>query len=175
MKKLFTILMVVAAVAVGTNTYAQNDGGATKKGLRFGIGLEGALPTGALKYYDAGAGLSFRFTKGLTDDFAGTLSVGAMGFFPTSTLTASSKASIFIPIKAGGKYYFGKNVYGSAEVGVTITKTYQNVGTTGGFVNGSSFTYAPGVGVQFGGFDLGARYEGLDNGGFFGVRLGFDF
>ena len=175
MRKIFTILMFVVAVAAGTNLYAQKGDGPVSSALRFGVGLEGGLPTGALKYYDAGAGLSLRFSKGLTESIAGTLSVGAMGFFPTSTLTASSKASIFIPIKAGGKFYFGKNVYASGELGVTITKTYQNVGTKGGFVNGSSFTYAPGVGVQFGSFDLGARYEGLDNGGFMGVRLGFDF
>lgn len=180
MKKLFTILMVAAAVTVGTTSFAQTTGKASNTDLRFGIGLEGALPMGALKFYDIGAGLSLRLSKGFTDQITGTASAGATAFFPTGNLTGASKASIYIPVKVGGKYFITENFYGSAELGLTLTKTYTVTGFSGttptyGFANGTSFTYAPGIGVQFGSFDLSARYEGLDGGGFLGLRLGFDF
>ncbi|RZK20484.1 MAG: hypothetical protein EOO43_11140 [Flavobacterium sp.] len=179
MKKLFTTLLVFGILAAGSQVKAQKTTG-DSNGVRFGIGIEGALPLGALKVYDAGAGLSLRLSKGFGEGFAGTLTVGGMAFFPTSTLTANSKASIFVPIKIGGRYMFSENFYGMAEAGITITNTYGVTGFTGttpnyGFISGSSFTYAPSVGAKFGAFDIGVRYEGLDGGGFAGLRLGFDF
>jgi len=67
----------------------------------------------------------------------------------------------FVPIKAGGKCFFSKNVYGEAEVGALIGTT-NNMGT--------SFIYAPGLGVSYRvsakhDIDFGVRYEGWSKDG----------
>jgi hypothetical protein len=181
MKKLVLTLLAGAMLLANVNLKAQDSKGGVN-GFRFGIGLEGALPSGGLKAYDAGAGLTLRFSQGVAENFDATLTSGGMAFFPKSFsgATANTKASIFIPIKLGGRYMFSENFYGMAEAGITIAKTYTVKSFSGttptyGFVSSSSFTYAPSIGARFGGFDIGVRYEGLDGGGFMGLRLGYDF
>lgn len=205
-KQLFTILCALVFLTF-TKANAQNS--PTKvNGFSFGLGLEGALPSGALKDvsdYKYGGGLTLRFTQGITHNFDLTLTGGAIGFIPEdmNNKTLDTKASLFIPVKLGGRVMLGHTFYVMGEAGMTFTKVYQatNVTVTGssaavteGFVNGSTFTYAPGIGVRFGGLDLGIRYEALSDvtggksaavtggtvikeksGGFLGLRLGYDF
>ncbi|MDQ7948132.1 MAG: hypothetical protein REI78_05315 [Pedobacter sp.] len=175
MKKLVFTLLAGALLLANINLRAQE-----VSGFRFGIGLEGALPVNGLAGYDYGGGATLRFGKGVAENIDVTLTGGIMGFIPKDiSPTIDTKAALFFPIKAGGRYMISKNFYAMAEAGVTVVKTFlpKVTGTSGSFtsVNSSSFTYAPGLGVRFGGLDIGARYEGLDGAGFFGVRLGYDF
>ncbi|RZK58996.1 MAG: hypothetical protein EOO91_06485 [Pedobacter sp.] len=177
MKKLVFTLLAGAMLLAGSNLKAQNAG---VNGFKFGIGLEGALPLSGLKAsYDVGAGLTLRFSQGIAENFDATLTTGAIAFIPKDLANANldTKAAIWIPIKAGGRYMFSENFYGMAEAGVTIAKTYLPSAAGGNVtsVSSTSFTYAPGVGAKFGGFDIGVRYEGLDGAGFMGLRLGFTF
>ncbi len=167
-------------------------------GFHFGIGLEGALPMGDMKdlyKYKVGAGATLRFSQGIAENFDLLLTSGAIGFIPEDLVnkTIDTKASIFIPVKLGARLMLGQTFYLMGEAGVTFTKVYgvtsvnmTTGATTEGFVNGSSFSYAPSLGVRFGGLDFGLRYEGLSdmNGGnaatkspvnFLGLRIGYDF
>lgn len=182
MKKLLVVVLAGAMMLASTNLKAQDSKGGVN-GFRFGIGIEGALPTNGLAGYDIGAGLTLRFSHGVAEKFDLTLTSGAMAFIPkdltVGSATLDTKAALFIPVKVGGRYMLTENFYAMGEAGVTIVKTYlpKVSGTSGSFssVNSTSFTYAPSVGVKFGGFDVGVRYEGLDGAGFFGARVGFTF
>jgi hypothetical protein len=182
MKKLFFVLLAGAMMLANTSLKAQDSKGGVN-GFKFGIGIEGALPTNGLTGYDVGAGLTLRFSHGVAENLDLTLTSGAMAFIPkdlsVGSATLDTKAALFIPIKLGGRYMISDNFYVMGEAGMTIIKTYlpKVTGTSGSFssVSSNSFTYAPGVGVKFGGFDIGVRYEGLDGAGFVGARVGFTF
>ncbi|MCY1528734.1 hypothetical protein D9M68_638510 [compost metagenome] len=204
--------MLLVLLAAASATMAQTEPSKSKgkaNGFSFGIGLDGAIPMGALKEapssYKIGGGGNLRFTQGITENFDLTLTGGAIAFIPEdlNNKTIDTKISVFIPIKLGGRIMLGDTFYVMGEAGLTLTKVYQAktltiTGTTGttteGFVNGSTFVYAPGIGVRFGGFDLGLRYEGISDinggktivlptgtpsssktGGFLGLRIGYDF
>ncbi len=167
MKKLFTTATLMLALCVCV--YAQD----TKKGLKFGVGLEGALPTG-MTGYSFGAGLTLRAQYALDDKMAITGTSGFIAFLPDkATMGANAKAQINIPIKAGFKYMLTGNVYGILESGYTISKFFVVNPATGNVMSlsGSSFTYAPGVGAKLGFLDASVRYEGYSGGGFVGLRL----
>ncbi|RCH55675.1 hypothetical protein DJ568_07245 [Mucilaginibacter hurinus] len=176
MKKIFTLAIVSLAALLSSNAYAQD-----VKKFTIGIGLEGALPVGGLKNaYSVGAGATVRAAFGVTDNSAVTLTSGAIAFIPKDLSIGGQnvdlKAQINIPVKAGYKYFFSDNFYGIGEAGMSFIKTYVPNGAGGTTsVSGSEFTYAPGVGAQFGGFDASLRYEGYSGAGFLGLRLGFNF
>ena len=172
MKRLFTTATLLVALCV--SAFAQ-DG---KKKISFGIGLEGALPMGALKtVYPIGAGLTARLTYAIDEKMAITGTTGAIAFIPDKAAGANAKAQLNIPIKAGYKYMLTDNVYGILETGYTISKAFYLDGAGKlQSVSGSSFTYAPGVGAKLGFLDTSLRYESYGSGGnFLGLRLGFDF
>lgn len=210
-KQIFAMLFAVVLLA-SISVKAQTEPAKSKgkaNGFSFGIALDGALPMGALKEkpasYKYGGGGNIRFTQGIAPGFDATLTAGGMVFVPEdlNNKTIDTKVSVFIPIKLGGRVMLGDTFYLMGEAGVSLTKVYQAKtltisGTTGtveeGFVNGSTFVYAPSVGVRFGGFDLGLRYEGISDvnggkvivlqtgtapssksGGFVGLRIGYDF
>lgn len=201
-------VMLLASLSVKAQTESAKPKGKAN-GFSFGIALDGALPMGALKEkpasYKYGGGGSLRFTQGIAEGFDATLSAGGMAFVPEdiNNKTIDSKISVFIPVKLGARVMLGDTFYLMGEAGVSFTKVYQAktltiTGTSGtieeGFVNGSTFVYAPSMGVRFGGFDLGLRYEGISDvnggkvivlqtgtapnsksGGFLGLRIGYDF
>ncbi len=179
MKKLVFTLLAGTMLLTTLAVKAQDAKGAVN-GFKFGIGLEGALPLSGLKAsYDVGAGLTLRASQGVAENFDLTLTTGGIAFIPKDIANPNidTKAAIWIPIKLGGRYMFSENFYGMAEAGVTIAKTYLPTTTGSSFtsVSSTNFTYAPSIGVKFGGFDLGLRYEGVDSTGFLGLRLGFTF
>jgi hypothetical protein len=72
---------------------------------------------------------------------------------------------------AGFKYHFTPKVYGSGQLGITLS-----IDSPGG----SAFTYAPGIGFQVSHhIDVLARYETASNSGVtvgnIGVRLAYSF
>lgn len=170
MKKILTIAFIILA-GFATKSHAQ--------GFKLGLGLEGALPLGSLKdYYNVGGGLTIRGAIGIDASSAVTITTGAIVFIPKdlSNIGLDTKAQLNIPLKAGYKYNVGGPVYVIGELGATMVRSYysdangdlQSVGST-------HFTYAPGVGVNLGGFDASLRYEGYQGQSFMGLRLGFNF
>ncbi len=164
----------------------ETEGKKKVNGFRFGLGLEAALPLGNLDSYVAGGGLTARFTKGIAPGLDLTFIGGGIGLVPEDVNNANvdTKASIFIPVKAGLRIMAGKTFYLTGEAGITFTKVYGVTSVTvtqggatinKGFVNDKVFTYAPGAGLRFGSFDLGARYEGYEGGGLAALRIGLDF
>lgn len=181
MKKLLLTFAIVAVAAVAS--FAQNSVSTGSKN-KLGIGLEFGLPMGdAGDAYSIGFGGAGKFEAGVSKSFGITVTAGYTSFYykkdikdALEALGADTKPVGFIPVKAGGKYYFGasQNLYAEAEVGAAI-------GTQKG--SETSFIYSPGVGISFpvsnkSAFDAGVRYESWMNDGSFnqiGVRIAYKF
>jgi len=174
MKKLL-FLLLAGAVTAGTA-----DAQKMSKKFSFGFGLEGGPTTGTISStYGGAGGLTLRGSYHIGPGFA-TLTTGYLAYFPKSISGASLSAGTQFPIKAGYKYIFLKHLFAMGELGYSTFTTYV-VNTSGGSTSFSSsgFTYAPAIGVQFGVFEAGVRYESTAvTGGSFnliGIRLGFNF
>lgn len=165
-------------VALATSTVsAQESTAKPYKKVRIGLGLEGGLPMGTLKTaYKYAGGATFRVAVALNEKMAVTATTGAIAFIPEMIPNVDLKASINIPIKAGYKYMLSNKVYALGEAGTTMFKTY-GVASNGQVVSSSSngFTYSAGIGAHALRLDTSLRYEGYSNGGFLGLRLGFNF
>lgn len=174
MKKLLLSLALVAGLGLAAN--AQTEGAARK----LSVGAEFGFPTGDNSKDNMIVGGSLQYEHPVAKSFNITLSGGYL----SNMLTGDTKKAYeslglktsmgYVPVKAGGKYYFGGNFYGAAELGATF-------GTESG--SGTAFTYAPGLGASFSladksSLDFGVRYESWSNNGtasFIGLRAAFAF
>ncbi|MBS1736638.1 MAG: hypothetical protein JSS98_08575 [Bacteroidetes bacterium] len=178
MKKQLALLTAVFLI-FSLTIQAQDKKEISGKKFKVGLGLEGALPVGVMgDAYSVGAGLSLRFLYKITPQFGATFTTGGIAFIPKdlNNLNSDSKATLNIPVKLGGRYKFTDKFYGIMEAGVTHSIIYyEDANGNLAHLTGNSFTYAPGIGVLLGGFDASLRYEGYENAGFIGLRLGFFF
>ena len=178
MKKQLLILSALCFLLALT-TQAQDSAKITGKRFKVGLGLDVAMPVGSLNQaYSIGGGLSLRFLYKITPTFGATFTTGFDVLPPKNihNINSGSKATLNIPFKIGGRFMFGDKFYGIMEVGTTHTISFfKGVGNNISHVSGNSFTYAPGVGLLLGGFDVSLRYEGYGSAAIMGLRLGFFF
>jgi opacity protein-like surface antigen len=174
MKKLLLSFALVAGLTYAAS--AQTEGAVRK----LSIGAEFGLPTqsGSDELLIGG---SLMFEQPIAKSLNLTLSAG----YISDMITGDSKDILqslgiktsfgFVPLKAGAKYYFGKNFYGAAEAGAAIS-TEEGVGT--------AFAFGPTLGASFSvsdksSLDFGVRYENWskdgNNSGFIGLRAAFAF
>ncbi|MEO7212531.1 hypothetical protein [Mucilaginibacter sp.] len=185
MKKMTTLVaaaFTAAAIFLGTNANAQST---PKSALRFGIGVEGLLPTGNLKEISkAGIGITPRLQYGVADNLALTLTSGYYNYFGKSTPIAGLdyKSYGMIPVKLGIKAFVSQNIYLGAEVGAGFeTSNFGEVkGTSAGDVSKNTKLIAsPGIGWANQKWDVGARYENFsgqgNNFGTVGLRIAYGF
>lgn len=179
-KPLVTSLLLSALFAVSANAQ-------TKK-FSLSLGLEAGLPlsSGLSNAYSAAAGGSVRAQYNINEKISATLSAGGIGFIPkdlagiTGGTATKANAMLSIPVKVGGKYFFAEKLYGMLELGMASNTVFSaNSSGSGASVSNysySSMVYAPGIGAQLGGFDVGLRYETFSKGSssFLGLRLGFN-
>lgn len=138
------------------------------------IGPELALPIGDWgDAYSIGYGGSLKadFPLASAEGLSLTASAGYLSFSPKSEYDDILDNAGTIPLKVGGKYFFGTSpVYGAVELGAAI-------GT--GDNSETAFAWTPGVGVLLGdAFDASIRYESWEKDGsssFFGLRLAYRF
>lgn len=174
MKKVFTLVIVMLVALTSSKLFAQSS---DYKKFSLGIGLEGALPvSGFSSVYSVGGGATLRAAIGIDKTSAVTITSGVIVFAPKGSLGPNLKAQVNIPVKGGFRYMFSDNFYGIGEAGVTFAKVYASNGQ-GGTVSatGTEFTYAPGIGLMLGAFDVSVRYEGYSSSGFAAARVGFNF
>jgi len=150
------------------------------KGKKFkvGLSLEAALPVETCGQTSSfGGGLSLRFLYKISPKFGATFTTGFIIFPPKNPNNlSSSKVSLNIPFKLGGRYMFTDKFYEILEVGITHTITHYNAASgRGTYIYGNSFTYAPGIGLLLGRFDASLRYERYGSAGFIGLGLSYFF
>jgi len=165
MKKLF--LTAAAAVALFSGAFAQTK--SSTSGAKFSVGLDFGVPTtNSFDHaYTIGFGGSGKAEIPVSSNFNFTVTAGYINYsFEKPYREVAKQAGVdtysgFIPVKAGGKLFFGQNFYGEAELGARF-------GTNNS--TGTAFLYAPGLGVSFPvsdkhDIDFGARYEGWSQDG----------
>jgi len=176
MKKAILSLLTVGALTYGAS--AQSTGAITK----ISAGADLAIPTGDLGLVSSlGFGGSVQGEFNVAKSLNLTASVGYLSFgykkefkdlFKEAGIEMGNMGAV--PVKAGGKYYFGKVFYGAAELGASFST---------GEESATAFVYAPSVGVNLplankNSIDLGVRYESWSNEGsssFIGFRAAFAF
>jgi hypothetical protein len=175
--KAITLLIALAFTGL-LNVNAQNTTTENFRKFRLGLGLEGALPGKGLKNaYSIGGGLTLRAQYNISPEIGITLASGAIAFIPKDIQNSTAKAALDVPVKLGAKYMITPVFYAMGEIGLSSLRIfYTDADDKIQSIKGSSsFTYAPGIGLQLGGFDLGIRYEAFENAGFLGTRIGFNF
>ena len=181
--KIIATAITGLALFFSVNAKAQT---VTPNKLRFGVGVEGGLATGnAHNVSNLELGGTGRLQYGLANNFALTLTSGYYNFFGknvdvgTSTLKYQSLG--MVPVKAGVKAFFSKNIYVGAEVGAGFeTKVFLPPGyNEADFKKDTKLILSPAVGFAAKHWDVGVRYEnfsGQSNSyGLVGLRLAYGF
>ena len=152
---LLTILLVLSA----SFCFAQSE----KIEGKFNLGLEAGLPVGkAGGIYNAGIGASLKYEYLAGANFYLSLSAGYSNFGVKDSYKqqypGSYKSSYgFIPLKIGGKLYFGRRFFSELQLGNTFGANVISISTA----NQSALTFSSGVGYSLSnGLELGFRYEG---------------
>jgi hypothetical protein len=160
----------------------------TPSAWRFGIGVEGGIPTGnAHDISDFELGGTARLQYGFSKDLALTLTSGYYNFFgktytstftdatSTTTVTVKGRSLGIVPVKAGLKYFFTGNLYLAGEAGAGF-ETHEPVD---GDTKDTKLILSPGIGWANKHWDVGARYENFsgqgNNYGLAALRLAYGF
>jgi hypothetical protein len=169
------ILLLLTCMILSGTADAQK----LSKKFSFGFGFDGGATSGAISnVYGGAGGITLRAAYHVGPGFV-TLTSGGLVYIPKSVAGVTPQAGVQIPVKAGYKYIFLKRLYAMGELGFSSFTTYAAVGGTVTSFSSTGFTYAPGVGVQFGALDIGVRYESTAmTGGAYNLiagRIGFNF
>ncbi len=175
-------LLAIAAIATaslfGNKAKAQSLAPPNK--WRFGIGIEGAIPTGNLTNYSNGVlGGTLRLQYGLTKHTMLMLTSGFYNAFGKNipyTNNADKYQSLgLVPVKLGAKLYLGTKIYVSGEAGAAFE-------TKANYLNNSKdvkLDLSPGLGYSMKHIDIGARYESIsgkdNNYGIAALRIAYGF
>ena len=156
MKKTVAILFIITISMINT-------GNAQKKepSFRLGFGLNGGIPL--KKTFDFSLGADIRLQYDISKKTSLATTTGYTNFF-----CKDNGNSGFVPAKLGFKSFFGDQFYVLGEVGAAI-------GTKSGM--GTSFLWAPGIGVATKNIDVSLRYENYQkfNTGQISLRLAYGF
>ena len=171
--KLAAAAITGIALFIGTSVKAQST---SDSKLRFGIGVEGLVPTGNLSdVSNIGIGVTPRLQYGADEGLAWTLTSGFYNFFGKNIDLpggASFKTSSIgmVPVKLGIKGFFANSFYFGAEAGAGFETN------KGG---NTKFIVSPGLGYANEKWDVSARYENFsgqgNNYGLVGLRVAYGF
>lgn len=176
--KFFSLTIIAAALLIGSKASAQSTTPPSK--WRFGIGIEGAVPSGTLKTYsNAVLGGTARLQYGLTKHVALMLTSGYYNAFgknvPYTNNGYKYQSQGLVPVKAGAKAYIGSKFYVSGEVGAGLEMTNSYYDSE----KHTKLLLSPGLGYSLKHVDFGVRYESLsgndNNYGIYALRIAYGF
>lgn len=173
MKKIYFVL---ALTCISVLSYAQ-------QGFhKVNVGAEIALPLGNFgNAYGIGFGATGKAFYGISEqgDITGTL--GYMRFGMKGGTDMMSGSMGMIPIMFGYRHDFG-GFYGEPQLGLMMVSSKVKFDDMGLGLSGLSGTHSQtkvsfglGGGYVFGDWDLGARFQIIDNLNFLGLRIGYNF
>lgn len=125
------------------------------------VGFDLGLPTNSI--YSVGLGASAKLELPVVAPVVFTLSAGYDSFIYKSSFAGSNvsqPAATFVPLKAGGKFYFGPGIYLEGEAGSAIETNYSK-DKLFAFALGPGFVFATG---KRSGIDLSIHYENWGGG-----------
>lgn len=156
---------------------------AQKKGFHgIGVGAEIALPMGDFgEGFGIGFGATGKAFYGITEqgDITGTVGYIHFGMKDESEFVSGSMG--MIPIMFGYRHDFG-GWYGEPQIGLMMLKSKVTMDDMGFGLSGLSgshsttkISFGLGGGYVFGDWDMGARFQVVDNANFLGLRVGYNF
>ena len=172
MKKLILSLAVFAITALPASAQKSKSNEATGSKVRFSIGGNAGIPVGLFStIFSFAYGGDLQIDYATSSTFALNFSAGYVSYSVKSSLGGGGIGGGWIPVLAGGRYFFSPKVYGSAQLGVAIAT---------GSGGGTNFTFAPGIGVKISdNFDILGKFNSITfNGGalsYAGIRLAYTF
>lgn len=151
--KLFILFILIFSSTI----FAQKKAG----DFRLGFGINGGIPLKKTFDFSLGADVRLQYDISLKTSLAATT-----GY--TNLFSNSNGNSGFVPAKLGFKSFFGDQFYALGEVGAAI-------GIKSG--KGTSFLWAPGIGVATKHIDISLRYENYEkfNTGQISLRLAYGY
>src|ERR1700749_3504132 len=147
MKKLIILILIFSVFRAHAQTTI------TKA---FSPAFELTIPSNGV--YNIGVGASVKGELPIASPVSFTLTAGFTSMFYKSNLFDSSRtpgAAIFVPLKAGLKYYFDHDIYAEGEAGTAIETNY-------GKQSSFAFSIGPGFMAPVGdknSVDISFRYE----------------
>lgn len=126
----------------------------------FSAGFELGIPANSV--FNIGTGASAKFELPIASPVSLSLTGGITSMFYKSNLFSSSRtpgAAVFVPLKAGVRYFFNRGVYAEGEVGTAIETNYSKQSVF-------AFSIGPGFIAPIGeknGIDISFRYEDWAN------------
>lgn len=185
--KLMATAIAALAIFFTTTVKAQS---VKPDAFRFGIGLEGGIPTGnAHDISNFELGGTARLQYGISNSLALTLTSGYYNFFgktystttidPTTntvtTVSVKGGSLGMIPVKAGIKAFFTPSFYFGAEAGAG----FEVHAPVAGGEKDTKLILSPGIGYATKSWEVGARYENFsgqgNNYGLVGLRVAYGF
>src|SRR5690606_14854445 len=173
MKNILTTALILWAALV---VNAQKEGFHT-----IGAGAELAMPMGDFSNaFGIGFGATGKVFYGISDeaDITGTLGYIHFGMKDESEFMSGSMG--MVPIMFGYRHDFG-GFYGEPQIGLTIVSSKITMDDMGmgfggsGSSSTSKLSLSLGGGYMFGDWDLGLRFQIVDNLNFIGARIGYNF
>jgi len=162
MKK--TLFLIVLLSVLGISVNAQNRDSRPV----FSAGVTMGVPSGdEVPYTNLVWGLDVQGEFPVASSFGLTLDAGYVSFNGKNGYGNIG----FVPILAGGKYYFSDQFFGSLAAGLSFES---------GSNSGSAFTWSPAIGMKLSNkIDLALKYQSATQNGwnsaFVGLRLGISF
>lgn len=138
-KNISKTLFLFGVLLVCNNSFSQE----FKKGFRLGFGLNGGVPMN--NQFDFSLGIDGRLQYNMSPF---TSIAATTGY--TELFSNKNGDSGFIPLKVGFKRFLSNQFYALGEIGAGI-------GVKSGM--GTSFLWAPGIGVATKNIDVSLRYE----------------
>jgi hypothetical protein len=132
----------------------------------FGLGLEGGVSPNVATTQYANLGLTARFSVRVGPGYT---------YLGTGYMFSRTGLDFQIPIRVGYKFIFSKQFFVTEELGYYF---YKNTNNYSGQGTDQGLSIATSVGVQFGVFELGLRYDAIVNHGdqsTIGFLLGWNF
>ncbi|MBS1528360.1 MAG: hypothetical protein JST19_22125 [Bacteroidetes bacterium] len=143
------VVLILSAITVRAQGPAE-----TK--AAFSTGFELAIPSAGV--FSIGTGASAKMEIPVVRPLSLSLTAGITPMFYKSNLFGNSRtpgAAVFVPLKAGLKYYFAKSVYAEGEAGTAIETNYNKASVF-------AFSIGPGFIASINdksAVDIGFRYE----------------
>jgi len=166
--KISALIVAIASISLGAQAQTStpvSSSTPTSTGVRFSIGVDAGIPTGALSNsYNWNLGGSVQADIPVAHSLFVTVNAGYDNIYGKKNISGTTLSATniqLLPVKAGLKFFLVNDLYIQGEAGAGFALNKTNVG----FNNAAAFIYAPQIGYQFqlGGqnyIDAGVRYEG---------------
>lgn len=175
-KTLKNFMMIIALLSVSSFSYAQ-------KGFNtIGANVEFGVPIGDFgQAYGVGFGASGKVFYGISEAGSATGSLGFMRFGIKEDSQFMSGSMSMIPFQVGYRHLFG-SLYGEPQLGLMVLRSkvsFDDMGLGLSGLSGTSsttkVTLGLGGGYLMNSWDLGAKFQIVDNLNFFGLSVGYHF